>query len=173
MLEEIIKSAKGLVLGLSLASCTQLYIPKEPHYDLLGQRIDVVFQKEVFLEVPPFPGENLKPGEKKFIRTPSKSKYVDGRPTIYMGENYLSTLPQEAQIFIFYHEIGHFHKNHFNLNLSISTEEREADCYSAKFLRDNFHYPYSRRENSFNFLRQNVPGGNERYGDLKKCLEEK
>jgi hypothetical protein len=156
-------------LGLSgLVGCSNFSVPQIPDYDPDGQIIEVVIAHEwVYIEIDSLPGENS--NKKVKVRSHAKAKYVDGVPTVFLDLEMMEKFSDEGKDFILYHEIGHFKRGHFIKNLTSTQEEKEADCYSGKYLRNKFNYSNSQMEKILDDVRINLSFN--RYQDLKRCLE--
>ena len=78
---------------------------------------------------------------------------------------------KDAQLFVFFHEVGHIELGHFGY-LSKEQKRRahiEADCYAGKMLRDVYHYTPNRFLGVYDML-ENDHRSLVRKEALEECL---
>ncbi|MEK6969556.1 MAG: hypothetical protein AABW48_03965 [Nanoarchaeota archaeon] len=99
---------------------------------------------------------------------------VTGFPIIYFNPEWIGKLSPEKQIFVFYHEIGHFRFDHIYKVLTDAQyiqAQKEADCYSGKVLRDKLHYNPQQMASIYELVGPLNGNNSERQTSLKNCLE--
>ena len=136
-----------------LSSC--IHLPKQPQYDTLGNQIAFISTADV--------------------KGGAQAGYNQGgRPFVEYDSSSMRRFPEEVQMFIFGHEIGHIILGHGAVeNLLLPEEEvnnieREADCYSVRRLEDELHYTSIQIE----IVQDHVSKyfGKERAKNMLKCV---
>lgn len=151
------KSAASLCLILS--SCHAVLPPQNPQFDRYARQI-------IFVADPDNQHETKDHG--------AIATYVENQPRVFYNPAWFSSMPEEAQIFFFQHEVAHFRLRHLdNWHASISQKrmmkkEMQADCHAMMYLQNKLRYTPSQFAEIYDFTSFYLE--EERTRNLVNCL---